>query len=156
MAISTHNDLVRETVARGVHAVRFVRPDLRKQLEEDGDGCPLFRELRDRVLEILEEDETLVLNLGLVEPFPTAFYAFLLRVREAVLARGARLVLCRLSPEHLELFQLFNAHRLFHVTGTEAQAVRWAGAGPARSGGCCPAPDVVRPALKHTETDPGQ
>ena len=91
-----------------------------------------MRELRDDVLEVLEEGETLVLNLGLVEPFPTAFYSLLLRVRAAVLARRARLVLCRLGREHLELFQLFNAQRLFHTTGTEAQAVRGAGAGPAR------------------------
>src|SRR5262249_10283128 len=55
MAISRGNDRARETVAPGVHAVRFARPDLREQLEEDGDGCPLLRELRDDVLEILEE-----------------------------------------------------------------------------------------------------
>jgi hypothetical protein len=124
MIISAHSNLFKETVARGVHVVRFLRPDVREQLDVDGDDCELFRELRAGVLADLEEGETLVLNLGLVEPAPTAFYSWLLRVREAVLARRARLQLCRLSPEHQELFQLFNALRLFHVTGTEAQAVR--------------------------------
>jgi anti-anti-sigma regulatory factor len=123
MAVSTNSNLMKETVSRGVDVVRFLRPDLRVQLDEDGNDCALFRELHAEILKVLKEGETLVLNLGLVEPFPTSFYSCLLRVRAAVLARRARLMLCRLSSEHRELFQLFNAHRLFHVTGTEAQAV---------------------------------
>ncbi len=131
MAICTHGHLIRETVAPGVHVVRFLRPDLREQLGEDGDDCALTRDLRAAVWADLGAGDTLVLNLGLVEPVPTALYSWLLRVREAVLARRARLVLCRLSPEHRELFQLFNGYRVFHVAGTEAQAVRDAGAVPA-------------------------
>ena len=134
MAITDHRNTIQERAGWGVHVVRFVRPDLREHLEDDCDGGPLFRELRDGALGALEEGHTLVLNLGLVEPFPTVFYTWLLRVRKAVLARKARLVLCRLSPEQLEIFQLFNAHRLFQVTQTEAQAVCEAGAGPAGFG----------------------
>jgi hypothetical protein len=123
MAINPQRSLIEETVFPGVQVIRFLRPDLREQLEEDGDECALFRELRAGIVGTLKEGETLVLNLGLVEPVPSAFYSCLLRVRELVLARRARLLLCRLSPEHQELFQLFHANRLFQVTGTEAQAL---------------------------------
>jgi anti-anti-sigma regulatory factor len=142
MAIRAGSSLVRENVSRDVHVVRLVRADLREQLDDDGAGGALFRELRDDVLNGLGENQTLILNLGLVELFPTALYACLLRVREAVLARRARLVLCRLSPEHLEIFQLFNARRLFHTARTEAQAISEAGARPAGFGGCYRAPGV--------------
>jgi hypothetical protein len=124
MAIHTTENMVLETVQRGIYVVRFLRPDLRDQLDETGDGSLLFRELREGVLDLLEPGATLVLNLGLVEPFPTAFYTLLLRVREDTLARRARLVLCRLGPQQLECCQLFNARRLFHIVNTERQAVR--------------------------------
>ena len=126
MRISERRNLVVETVARGTRVVRFTQPDLRDQLDTIGNmgDCPVFRELQDAALRHLAEGETLVLNLALVERFPTALYACLLRVRKAVLARRARLVLCRLSPEHEEVFQLFQATRLFPVARTEAEAVR--------------------------------
>ena len=127
--ISRTNNLIQETVARGVRVVRFLCPDLRESLDSDADGCPLLRELL-VVVNLLKEGDTLVVNLGLVEPFPTDFYSCLLRVRQAVLARKTRLVLCRLSADHLEIFRLFNADRLFHVTETERQALREAGVAP--------------------------
>ena len=69
----------------------------------DADDCTLFRELQDRALAGLAKDQTLVLNFGLIEPFTTAFYSCLLKIRRGrVIARKARLVLCRLSSEHLE------------------------------------------------------
>jgi anti-anti-sigma regulatory factor len=123
MVLSESSNLLHEILGQGVHVVRFVRPDLRAQLEEDGDGCPLGRELQ-AVVDTLDAGETLVLNLALIEPFPTDFYSCLLRARKAVRDREVRLILCRLSPELLELFKLFNAHKLFHVTVTEAQALR--------------------------------
>jgi len=126
--VSRTSSVVQEPVARGIRVARFLRPDLREQLDNDGDGCPLLRELHG-VVDLLKEGETLVVNLGLVEPFPTDFYSCLLRVRQAVLARQARLVLCRLSPEHLEIFELFNARRLFPLMSTESQAIREARAG---------------------------
>jgi hypothetical protein len=127
--ISRTSNLVQETAAHGVRVVRFLRPDLRQALDGDTDGCPLWRELQ-VVVNLLNEGDTLVINLGLVELFPTDFYCCLLRVRKAVLARKTRLVLCCLNAEHLEIFQLFNAHRLFHVTETELHALREAGAVP--------------------------
>jgi anti-anti-sigma regulatory factor len=118
--------LITDTPAAGVHVVRFARPDLREQLGEDADtiSCELFQELEGQVLRRLVAGETLVLNLGLVEPFPTGLYRYLLKVREVVNQRRARLVLCRLSAEHREIFELFKAFRLFQVTRTEAEALR--------------------------------
>ncbi len=115
-----------DTPAAGVYVVRFGRPDLREQLCDDADiaGCELFQELEGQVLRGLAAGDTLVLNLGLVEPFPTPLYRCLLKVRELVNQRRARLVLCRLSAEHREVFELFKAFRLFQVTSTEAQALR--------------------------------
>jgi anti-anti-sigma regulatory factor len=68
-----------------------------------------------------------VLNLGLIEPFPTVFYLLLLKVREEVRARQARLVLCRLSPEHQEIFEILQGSRLFTIAATERQAFLEAG-----------------------------
>jgi anti-anti-sigma regulatory factor len=122
--------LIVETASRGIYIVRFARPDLRGQLCEDADiiGCELFQEMEARILGRLTAGDTLVLNLGLVERFPTALYRCLLKVREVVNQRSARLVLCRLSVELREIFELFKAFRLFHVTATEAQALRAANA----------------------------
>jgi hypothetical protein len=109
---------------RGVRVVRFTRPDLREHVDGNAEDTVLFRALRNKVLGGLMEGQTLVLNLGLIELFPTALYNCLLKIRAFVLARKARLILCRLSPEHEEIFDLFRAARLFDVARTEAQAVR--------------------------------
>jgi hypothetical protein len=127
MSINQNGHLIRTAVVRGVRIIRFTRPDLREHLDGDVADCTLFREVYDRALAGLEEGQTLLLNFGLVEPFPTAFYSCLLKVREIVLSRKARLVLCRLSADHQEIFELFRARRLFDVVSTEAQALRDAG-----------------------------
>ena len=122
--------LIVETASQDIYVVRFARPDLRDQLCEDSDvlGCQLFQEMESRVLRRLRAGNTLVLNLGLVERFPSALYRCLLEVREVVNQRSARLVLCRLSAELREISELLKAFRLFHVTATEAQALRAANA----------------------------
>jgi anti-anti-sigma regulatory factor len=127
MTLSKREPVAVTTVSRGVRMVRFTRPDVRPLLDEEAGDCSLFRQFRNGVLAGLEPGQTLVLNFGLIEQFPTAFYSWLLKVRELVLARKARLVLCRLSPEQLEIFELFQAKRLFDIARTEAEAVREAG-----------------------------
>ncbi len=128
MALTKGKFLFLLTRIRGIKVVRFAHIDLCRQLDGDIDDCALFRELRDRILAGLEAGETVVLNFGLLERFSAAFYSCLLKVRAAVLAVKAHLVLCRLSPEHQELFELFQADRLFHIKDTEAQALHDAGA----------------------------
>jgi anti-anti-sigma regulatory factor len=125
VATSNRRHVLVERVRAGVRVVRFVRADLRDQLYDDADAnaSPLFEELFDGALADLREGEAVILNLGLVEPFPTAFYRCLLKVREVVAARRARLLLCRLSPEHEEIFRLFRGSQLFRVTTTEGRAI---------------------------------
>jgi len=124
MNFSKNDHLIVATVARGVWVVRFTHPDLREQLYDDAeiDGCMLFQELHECVLSRLKADETLVLNLGLIEPLPSVFLRFLLTVRSIVKANRGRLVLCRLSKEHHEIFHVTRTLQLFHITDTEAQA----------------------------------
>jgi len=92
--------MVVEVPAAGVYVVRFTRPDLSEQLCADGDsvGCELFQQLTGQVRAGLAARETLVLNLGLVEPFPTAFFRYLLKVREVVNERQARLMPLLFAP----------------------------------------------------------
>jgi anti-anti-sigma regulatory factor len=108
-----------------VRVLRFARPDLRKHLYDDADiaQCPLFREVRDAALADLHRGWTLVANLSLIEIFPTALYRCLLSIRQCVLARQCRLLLCGVNPEHEEIFNLFQASRLFSFVRTEAGAL---------------------------------
>src|SRR5262245_56200704 len=114
-----------ERPREGVWVVRFIRADLRAQLDDAGDAlaCPLYQELFERALAEVGEGQTVILNFGLVEQFPTAFYRCLLKVRQVMAARSARLILCRLSHEHEELFRLFKGYQLFRITTTESRAI---------------------------------
>jgi anti-anti-sigma factor len=133
--IKPRNVLI-ERVGVGVLVLRFVRPFLRDQLYEDAEAdiFPLFRELFERALADLQENQTVILNLGLVEYFSAAFYRCLLKVREVVAARHAELLLCRLSEEHEEIFHLFRGFDLFRVTATERRAVHEAMRGSGAEG----------------------
>jgi anti-anti-sigma regulatory factor len=126
MNSSGNRHVIVDKPAGGVYVVRFTRPDLREQLCDEADiaGCDLFRDLERRVLKPLEANETLVVNLGLVEVFTTPLYRCLLKIREVVNQRRAYLMLCRLSAQHREIFELIKANRLFQVTSTEAEALR--------------------------------
>jgi hypothetical protein len=65
-----------------------------------------------------------VINLGLVEVFTTPLYRILLKVREVVNRRGAYLLLCHLSAQQREVFELIKGYRLFQIASTEAHALR--------------------------------
>jgi anti-anti-sigma regulatory factor len=129
-----------ETVAPGVRVIRFERPDVRDCLYDDVDivNCPLFREIQDIALADLPVGWTLVLNLRRINPINTAFYRCLLQIRHSVGSRQARLVLCGLSREHREVFELFQAFRLFAIVRTEVDAVRAAEAWDAAPARRCP------------------
>lgn len=127
MRVSATGNLLVETVAPRIRVMRFERPDVRAFLDDAADDIstsPLFQEIHDVGLSDLPMGWTLILNLKHIKPINTAFYRCLLRIREFVRAYHARLVLCELSPEHREVFELFQAFRLFTVVRTEADAVR--------------------------------
>ena len=127
MRLSATGNLLVETVAPNVRVMRFERPDVRAFLDDAADdirASPLFREILDVALSDLPTGWTLILNLKQLRAINTSFYRCLLRIREFVRAYHAHLVLCELSPEHREIFELFQAFRLFTVVRTEGEAVR--------------------------------
>jgi len=108
--------------APATRLVRVTRTDLRPVVDPAGeveDG-PLYRELETHALAGLAPGDTVVVNLALVERLPSRFYAVLLLVRQAVRARGARLVLCGLRGLVAELFTLLGAAAVFDIAPTEA------------------------------------
>jgi anti-anti-sigma regulatory factor len=106
--------------------MRFVRPDSRKFIDDQGDAVtsPLFQEILQTAIAGLEPGWTLIANLGLVEPVNTAFYRSLLAVRDCLTAHHCQLVLCGLTPRQQELFELFQASRVFTIASTEVDACR--------------------------------
>jgi anti-anti-sigma regulatory factor len=131
MTATNSRNLVLDCPCDGVWVVRFARPDLRDDLYEDADAeiSPLYQELWTRLLVKVREGQTVVLNFGLVEPFATAFYRCLLKVREVLAARGAHLILCQLSRDIEAVFHLLKGFRTFRVTATERGAVHESAAG---------------------------
>jgi anti-anti-sigma regulatory factor len=87
----------------------------------------LYRELDAAALTNLAVGETVIINVGLIDRFPTAFYRLLLKVRETVQARNARLLLCCFTPNVRECFDLMGGGKLFEIRATEANAVSAAG-----------------------------
>lgn len=128
MNLSVYGTMVIERRAPGVCVARFVTPDLRDQLYDhrENAGCRLFQDLDASVLDGMGPDETLVLNLGLVNPFPTEMYKCLLKVREVLVRRRGRVILCGLSAGTQEILDLFRADRVFELAETEADALRLA------------------------------
>src|SRR5262249_5694189 len=147
MVAGNRRNMVAERTHDGVWVVRFARPELSDQLYEDADAevSPLYQELWCRVLFQIREDQCVILNLGLVEHFSSAFYRCLLKVREVLASRGARLILCRLSPEHEEVFELFKGFDLFRVAPTELRAIHESGTRGGGESGAVPRKRPGRP-----------
>lgn len=130
MELSNGRNLLVECPAAGVWVARFTRPDPRVQLDGTStEDCDLYKDLDAAVLSRLAPGEALVLNFGLVYWFPTTFYQVLLQLRENVLKKKARLVLCGFTPEAQESVRLFKGDKVFEITHAEEQAVRRAAAG---------------------------
>jgi anti-anti-sigma regulatory factor len=126
MEISMCGNLIVGTCAPGVQVVRIAQPDLGLSLDGEGhlERCELVQELYDAVLDTLGEGDTVVLNFGLVECFSPSFLAFVLWVRRMVKIHKGRLVLCGLEPGAHEVLQTAPFRRAFHITRTEAEAIR--------------------------------
>src|SRR5262245_8648590 len=124
MKVSKRSLVVAEPLAEGVTAARFTRPDNRAHLDAaDTEETALYRDLCEVALDGLAEGQAVVLNFGLVNRFPTAFYRLMLKVRETVLGRKARLLVCGFSAEIMEGLRLFRGEKLFEITVNEDQAL---------------------------------
>jgi anti-anti-sigma regulatory factor len=154
MRIGAGGNLLVEAAAYGVRVMRFARPDLRKYLDDDADAATsaLFREIQDTALSNLAEGSTLVVNMGLIDPINAAFYRCLLLIRERVQARHGRMVLCGLSAQHREIFDLFRGPLLFTIVRTEVEAHRVARSwlsGPETTREVGISPPLTRKARRH-------
>jgi anti-anti-sigma regulatory factor len=129
MTTPTHSSLICDTPNPSVRVVRFIRPDLRPQLydQEAIADCTLYREFAAAALVGLGSGQTVVINFGIVDWFPTAFYRVMLVLREAIHAQNARMLLCCLTPSVRECFDLMGGGKIFEIRATEASAIAAAG-----------------------------
>jgi anti-anti-sigma regulatory factor len=123
MALTTGKYLAHETLAPGIKAIRFFRPDLRPQLDPIiHDDNELYADIKSAALDAFADGDVLIFNFGLIERFPTAFFQLMMRVRQTVLAKHGRVFLCGFRPEILPGVELMQGRRLFEMTATEEQA----------------------------------
>ncbi len=118
-------NVICESPADHIRVARFLRPDVRPALYDNGaiSDTTLFKELNDGALSTLPSGGTLILNFGLIDWFPTAFYRVLIQVLQDVRAKGARVVVCCLPANVKEGFDLMGGAKLFEVHTTEARAI---------------------------------
>jgi len=84
----------------------------------------LYQEIRKgAVLSELTPDDSVVLNLGLVEWLPSMFFRLLMEMRAEIARRNARLFLCGLQPSVKEVFELMGGNRLFEIRTSEQRAI---------------------------------
>lgn len=112
-----------ETLAPGIRAVRFLRPDLRSQLDPIiNDDNELYLDIKAAALDNLTDGGILIFNFGLIERFPTAFFQLMMRARQAVMAKNGRIFLCAFRPEILPGVELMQGRKLFEIANSEEQA----------------------------------
>ncbi|MBX9622412.1 MAG: hypothetical protein K2X82_01215 [Gemmataceae bacterium] len=120
--------VVSEDAVPGVRVARFVRPDNLADLDDNGESItatPLYREFRRAALDGLAPGQAVVVNLGLVEVLPSAFFRLLIQVDADVTAAGGRLLLCCLTATGRKAFDIMGGGRTFpgRVRESEAKAV---------------------------------
>jgi anti-anti-sigma factor len=120
-----NSNLIFENVSESVFVARFLRPDVREAMyDHEAIGeTSLFKELREGGISQLPPGGTLILNFGLIDWFPTAFYRVLIQTLHEVRARGGRLILCCLTANVKEGFEMMSGHKLLEVHNTEARAI---------------------------------
>ena len=102
-----------------------IRPDVRPALYDNEAiaETTLYKELHDGALVDFPKGGTLILNFGLIDWFPTAFYSFLLQALQDTRAKGGRVVVCCLTPNVKEGFELMGGPKLLEAYSTEARAI---------------------------------
>jgi len=107
-----------------VRVVRIARPDPRSAIyDAEPSQCELVRDIRAAAIADLGPGDGVVLNCGLLEWFPSVLFQVFIDVRSETLAKGGKLVLCRVPADIREAFDLMGGSRLFEVRATETRAV---------------------------------
>ncbi len=113
-----------------VVVARFTRPDLREALDDHGHAhddignSELYQELLAGAIAGLPEGGALVLNFGLVEVFVSAFFRLLIRTKEDLRAKNARLLLCGLWGIADKAFAVMGGPRSFETFTSEPNALQ--------------------------------
>lgn len=119
------NNIIFESPSELIRIARFLRPDLRDALydQEAVTDTALYKELFNGAINGLPSGGTIVLNFGLIDWFPTAFYRLMIRANQDVRALGGRIVVCCLTDNVKEGFEMIGGRKLFEVHTTEARAL---------------------------------
>jgi hypothetical protein len=114
-----------ESPSETIRIARFLRPDVRDALydHEAIQETALYKELHAGGISGLPHGSTLILNFGLIDWFPTAFYRVLLQVFQDTRALGSRVMLCCLTENVKEGFEVMGGPKLLEVHSTEARAI---------------------------------
>jgi anti-anti-sigma regulatory factor len=103
----------------------FLRPDVRDALydHEAITETSLYKELRAGGIDGLPKGGTLIMNFGLIDWFPTAFYRVLIQAFQDARNLEARILLCCLTENVREGFEMMGGPKLLEVHSTEARAI---------------------------------
>jgi len=124
MKIADSMYFIHEVVAPKVQVVRFVKPDLRKQLDPIVEDTNVLLHEISQVLDQVPEGGHVIFNFGLVERFPTSFFQLMMRARQQVLKRQGRICLCCFRHEIVPTVELMGGSRLFGMANSEETAVK--------------------------------
>ncbi|HEV3385295.1 MAG TPA: STAS domain-containing protein [Gemmata sp.] len=119
------SNIIFESATETIRVARFLRPDVREALY-DHEAIPetsLYKELHSGAIAGLPKSGTVILNFGLIDWFPTAFYRVLIQALQDARSLGGRVVLCCLTENVKEGFEIMGGRKLFEVHSTEARAL---------------------------------
>jgi anti-anti-sigma regulatory factor len=119
------SNVICEAPAANIRVARFIRPDVRPALYDNEAiaETTLYKELHDGALADFPKGGTLILNFGLIDWFPTVFYSFLLQAVQYTRGKGGRVVVCCLTPNVKEGFELMGSTKLLEAYSSEAKAI---------------------------------
>jgi anti-anti-sigma regulatory factor len=120
-----NSNIIIESPSDTIRIARFLRPDVREALY-DQEAIPetsLYKELHAGAISGLPKGGTVILNFGLIDWFPTAFYRILIQALQDARGLGGRIVLCCLTENVKEGFEMMAGRKLFEVFSTEARAI---------------------------------
>jgi hypothetical protein len=113
-----------EEVAPKTRVIRFVKPDLRKQLDPIVEDTNVLLNEIAKVLDDVPQGGHVIFNFGLVERFPTSFFQLMMRARQQILKRQGKICLCCFRHEIVPSVELMGGSRLFGMANSEETAVR--------------------------------